>query len=88
MACFLPESDCCTPFLQVLPSVFSIHSPATRTHESCGMTFINENQCSILLSQITDTLQRSHIPIHGEHAVCDHQPQTRGLWGKASESKH
>lgn len=44
------------------------------------MTFINEDQGTVLLSQITDTLQRSHITIHGEHTVCDHQPQTRGLY--------
>lgn len=59
-----------------------VYSPTTGTKEACGVTFIDEDQRSILFGQITDTLQRSHISVHGENTVCDHQPQTRGLWRK------
>ncbi len=68
-------------YMTVFDSFFlPVYSPTTGTQESRGMTFIDEHQGTVLLSQITDTLQRSHITIHGEHAVCDHQPQTRGLF--------
>lgn len=55
------------------------YSPSTSTQESSCMAFINKDQCSILLSKITDTHQRSNVTIHREHAVCYHQPQTAGL---------
>lgn len=61
----------------VSTSVF--HSPATKTQESCCMTFVNKDQRSILLSKVTDTHQRSHVTIHREYTISYHQPQAAGL---------
>lgn len=61
-------------------------SPASRTQDTSGMAFIYENHSSILLSQVTDSRQKSHISIHGKHSISRNEPHSRRLQSRTSQS--
>jgi len=53
--------------------------PSGGADEAGSMTLVDENQSFIGFGKLAKLPQRSHVSVHGEHAVCRHQFQTKTM---------